>query len=204
MGASFTKFNRLLCGTYSNWRGFTSIEKCGTAPFRSRHGTISRHFDQDERHVVGSRAVAPSFDSSQNLTLHFRQRQFRSLSDYFSEAIDAEHIALLVETFGEAVGVNHHAVARVHRNLYRRFVVHRVIKQTEDGAARFKQPRRLARLNDHRRRMARAGEFQAAVLVIQPRSHHGEIKHRTAEISFHEAVEVFHHRAQPDAALYLS
>jgi len=50
------------------------------------YGTSSRDFDQDERHVVGGRATAPGFDSIQNLTLHFRQRQLRSLSDDFSEA----------------------------------------------------------------------------------------------------------------------
>src|ERR1700733_6945453 len=167
------------------------------------HGTSLWNFNQDERHVIGGRAVAPCFDSIQNLTLHFWQRQLRSLSDVFAKTFDAPHIAVLVETFGEAVGVNHHAIARFHGNLHRRFVVHGVIEQTENRAARFKQPRRLARLNDHRRRMPGAGKFETAILVIQPCCYHGEVEHRAAEIPFHEAVEVLHHRAEPGAALYL-
>jgi len=75
-----------------------------------------------------------------------------------------------VETFGEAVGVNHHAIAWLHWDFYRRFIVNRVIEQTEDCAARFEQPRRLFLAERSSPVVAGAGEFQAAVLVIQSRS----------------------------------
>src|SRR5579862_3038811 len=139
----------------------------------------------------------------ENLLFHFLQRQLGGLADDFAEAFDAQHIALLVETFGEAVGINHQTIARRDWNEYGGFLAHSIFEQAENGAARFKKARGLSRLNNHRGRMTCVGEFEGAVVAIEARGDHGEVKNRRADVAEHEAIQVVHHGAERDAAFDL-
>src|SRR5580700_1320010 len=70
-----------------------------------------RDFDDYKRHVVVRRAMAPRGYAVKNLVFHILQRQRGGLADNFAEAFDAQHIALLVEAFRGAVGVDDEAIA---------------------------------------------------------------------------------------------
>src|ERR1700680_2654019 len=80
----------------------------------------------DKRHVVGSRAAAPGRYTVNEFLLHVRKRQRRSLTCHFGESIDAEQLLLRIEAFGETVGADHHAIARLYGNFDRRFTVHSI------------------------------------------------------------------------------
>src|SRR5579862_762175 len=169
----------------------------------SRQALWLRDFDDYERHVVIRRAVAPRADAVENLLFHLLQRQRGCFADDFAEAFDTEHVALLVETFGEAIGVNHEAIAGLDRDDDRRFLAYGVFEQAENGAAGFEKARCLSGLNDHGGRMAGVGEFEGAIVAIEAGGDHREIKDRRPDVAEHEAIQVVHHRAERDAAFDL-
>jgi hypothetical protein len=162
-----------------------------------------RDFDDYERHVVVGRAVAVRGDTVENLFFHFLQGQLGGLANDFTEAFDAQHVALLVETFGEAVGVNHEAIAGLDGDNDGGVLAYGVFDQAENGAAGFEKARGLAGLNDHGGRMAGVGKFEGAIVAVEARGNHREIKHRRSDIAEHEAIEVVHHGAERDAAFDL-
>ena len=133
-------------------------------------------FDDYERHVIIGRAVAVRSDALENLFFHFLQRQLGGFANDFAEAFDAQHVALLVETFGEAVGVNHEAIARSDWNENSGFFAHCVFDQAENGAAGFEKARHLSWLDNHRGRMTCVGKFEGAIVAIETSSDHREIK----------------------------
>ena len=147
--------------------------------------------------------MAVGGDAVENLLFHFLQWQLGGFADDFAEAFDAQHVALLVEAFGEAVGIDHEAIAGLDRHDDGGFLADGVFEQAENGASRFEKARFLAGLDDHGGRMADIGEFEGAMVAIEARSDHSEIENGAADIAKHEVIQVLHHRPQRDAAFDL-
>jgi hypothetical protein len=147
--------------------------------------------------------MAPRGYAVKNLVFHILQRQRGGLADNFAEAFDAQHIALLVEAFREAVGVDDEAIAGLDGHDDGGFATHGVFQQAENGAAGFEKARSLSRLDDHSGRMSCVGEFERACVAIQTCGDHREIEDGRADIAEHEAIQVVHHRAKRGAPLDL-
>jgi len=95
-----------------------------------------------------------SEDAIEDALLHFGERQQRCLAYEFLDARYTQHFSAGVKDVGDAVGIEHHAVAGIEVHVQRPFGIHRVGQDAEDHAARFEQARLPACPRDHGRRMA--------------------------------------------------
>src|SRR5580692_10405344 len=151
---------------------------------RERYLTVCAdlNFDEDQGDVVGGRALAPFGYAVQDAFLHFVEGEAGSFADDFLHAFDAEHFAAGIEDVGDAVGVEHDAVARVEIHVEGGFGVHGFGESAENHAAGFEQARLGAVVRDHGGRMSSAGEDHAAAGAVNARGGDGEKENRTADI----------------------
>src|SRR5579862_7225050 len=83
-------------------------------------------------------------------------------------------------------------------NIESSFAIHGIRERAQHHAARFEKARLFARLNDHRRRMAGAGEHHSSRVAFHSRGSHGEKENRTSQIVHHETVQLRQHVAKRD------
>ena len=104
-----------------------------------------------------------------------------------------------IEDVGDAVRVEHDAVAGIEFHIERGFPIHRFRQRAEHHAARFEQARLFPGVDDHCRRVPGAGKHHAASVAVDPRGRQGEKENRAADVLHHEAIELAQHdpRAAP-------
>jgi hypothetical protein len=121
----------------------------------------SGDFQQHKGNIIRGVTVAPDSNSVQNLLLHFRQRQTRSLGHDLLEALHSQHFAPTIETLGQAIRVNNDPITTFESRLENRFgfTADGVFEEAKDHVRRFEQLWRLSGANDDCRRMTCSSEL---------------------------------------------
>jgi hypothetical protein len=86
----------------------------------------TRELQRGRGDIVGRWAFAPRGDAIEDALLHFGERQQRCLAYEFLDARYTRHSPRASKNVGDAVGIEHHAVAGIEVHVQRPFRIHSV------------------------------------------------------------------------------